>query len=74
LPVELMSNVKPKKLPVNILSVKKQNKVNKNNLFGCLKKIIDNEIVAKIERVELNVKNRLFSKTQIIKKIKASII
>tara|TARA_Y100001954_G_C15429986_1_gene416435 strand:+ start:368 stop:580 length:213 start_codon:yes stop_codon:yes gene_type:complete len=69
-----MSNVKPKKLPVNILSVKKQNKVNKNNLFGCLKNIADNEIVAKIDRVLLNVKKRLFNKTQIIKKMKASII
>ena len=54
--------------------MKKQNKVNKNNLFGCLKNIADNEIVAKIDRVLLNVKKGLFNKTQIIKKMKASII
>ena len=72
--VDLRSNAKPKKFPVNIFSVQKQNRVNKNNLFGRLKNTIANNIATTIESALPKVEKRLFSTIQIKKKIMACII
>ena len=72
LAVAWILNSKPNKLPENILQAKKEKSVNKNNLFGILKKIIAKNIDTIANICILIAEIRLFRKTQTIKLIIAS--